>query len=197
MRLRYFLLLLLLPACEQPVEVVPKEAPSEEIIESELTYPVEGFEERRTFKVFGQFVDDRFYGYHVGDDIEFGDTEEEVPVVAMADGTVEVAKWVSGYGGVMILRHEVDGVAYHAIYGHVDLSSLAVEVGDLVMKGQFLANLGDGESTETDGERKHLHFGLYEGEEIRYSGYVQSESELSEWVNPSEFFNERVDLDHQ
>ena len=39
-----------------------------------------------------------------------------------------------------------------------------------------------------DGERKHLHFALYEADEIRLAGYVQSEAELDDWIKPSDFF---------
>jgi len=37
---------------------------------------------------------------------------------------------------------------------------------------------------ETDEERKHLHFGIHEGESVNLLGYVQNTNELSGWLDP-------------
>lgn len=154
--------------------------------------PVDGYIARRTFKVFGGYYADRFTGWHVGDDIEFGDIVEEVPVVAIMDGTVVRVEFVSGYGGVALIDHG----DVNAIYGHIDLSSALLKVGDTVTTGQFIANLGDGYSSETDGERKHLHFGLYDGEPIRVNGYEAYASGVDSWMNPQDWFRSHgVDMD--
>lgn len=176
--------LLFLSGCGQWEEI----SVVEQEVESEVVLPVEEYFERRTFKVFGQYVEDRFIGYHVADDIEFTDVTEEVPVFAIADGVVMREGWVSGYGGLLTVKYNIEGRSIYALYGHIDLSSSSLLVDQEVAKGQFLANLGEGESEETDGERKHLHFALYEAEELRLKGYVQTEAELAEWINPSEFF---------
>lgn len=184
------ILFLLLSGCGQKEEIsIVLEDDLKTVESAEVGLPVEGYFERVTLKPFGKFVNDRFYGYHAADDIEFTDSAEvEIPVLAIGDGVVVRAAWIGGYGGQMIIEHSVDGRTIHAMYGHLDLASGSVAVGDRVSQGQFLANLGDGESEETDGERKHLHFALYEADEIRLAGYVQSESELAEWISPSEFF---------
>jgi len=44
--------------------------------------------------------------------------------------------------------------------------------------------LGDHESAETDGERKHLHFGIHKGSDIDMRGYVAIEEELENWIDP-------------
>lgn len=168
---------------EQPVVVEEVVVPEEAIV----VLPVEGYAERRTVKVFGQYVSDRFTGYHVGDDIEFGDVLEEVPVTAVMDGTVVQIGYVSGYGGMAVIDHgEVN-----AIYGHIDLSSSSLKAGDAVTMGQFIANLGEGGTTETDGERKHLHFGVYDGAPTRMNGYEANASSIDYWINPQDFFTER------
>lgn len=188
-KISFGILLLLLSGCGQKEEIsIVLEDDLKTVESAELVLPVKGYFERVSFKPFGKFVNDRFYGYHVADDVEFTDTAEEVPVVAIADGVVVRAAWTGGYGGLMIIEYSIDGRTIHAMYGHLDLASSTLVVGDSVSQGQFLANLGDGETNETDGERKHLHFALYEEDEIRLAGYVQSEAELEDWIKPSDFF---------
>ena len=158
---------------------------------AEVSFPVDEYIERRTYKLFGEYFEDRFTGYHVGDDVEFVDVSEDVPVRSMADGEVVFAGTISGYGGLIIINHDVQihNDSVQALYGHVDIASAAVSIGDVVEQDQFLANLGAHESYETDGERKHLHFALTTAEERVFSGYVSSESAVDDWVNPQSFFD--------
>jgi hypothetical protein len=165
----------------------------------DLVLPVEDYAERANLKVFGEYIQDRFRGYHAADDVEFTDEEvvkREIAVVAMADGKVTLVQFVSGYGGLIKADHVLDGKTYHALYGHVDLGSAKVKPGDMVTRGQFLANLGDHQSKETDGERKHLHFGLYEGTDDRVNGYEPSVNGLKRWINPTQFFHEKGLIKH-
>lgn len=39
-----------------------------------------------------------------------------------------------------------------------------------------MANLGNGYSSDTDGERKHLHLGIHLGEVVDIRGYVQKKN---------------------
>ena len=51
--------------------------------------------------------------------------------------------------------------------------------------------MGDNESEETDGERKHLHFALYDPSlfsNTPINGYEQQEDRVSLWINPQTFF---------
>ncbi len=171
--------------------VTTTQTPPAQAIASAVTLPVLEYGQRVTRKAFGEYIQDRFSGYHVGDDIEFNDEvsiNKEIPVVAIADGTVTKVSQTSGYGGLITIAHEIDGAIVHALYGHLDLKSVTVNVGDLVTAGSHIANLGDHESAETDGERKHLHFALYEGGSSRLNGYVPNASSVNEWINPTEFF---------
>lgn len=177
----FFLVLLLGAGCAVQEEAV---APVIERDDAIAALPVDGYIERRTFKSFGEYISDRFVGYHVADDVEFVDATDEIPVSAIMDGTVVRIDDVSGYGGMILVDHG----DVNALYGHVDLSSATIAAGDAVTKGQFLANLGDGASAETDGERKHLHFGLYEGEPTRINGYVANAASMNGWLNPQSWF---------
>ncbi|MBI2476871.1 M23 family metallopeptidase [Candidatus Uhrbacteria bacterium] len=168
--------------------------------EQALVLPVPEYEERITLKIFGEYIQDRFVGIHLADDVEFTDEaslKRDIPVYAIADGVVLKKLYVSGYGGYLLLEHVIQDETYRAIYGHVDLASVSVEVGDRVEGGQQIAILGDHRSTETDGERKHLHFGLYDTDDERIAGYAPSLPDNSGWLNPYAFFVAQGILDHK
>lgn len=152
--------------------------------------PIAKYGERLTYKAFGEFIEDRFHGYHVGDDIEYQDTKEKISVKAIADGIILQSGNVSGYGGLVVIQHTVKNTVLTALYGHIDLSLSSLKKGDAVRKGQFLANLGEHKSQETDGERKHLHFALYQGNKLRQQGYEPLKENVSLWINPYQFFLE-------
>ncbi|EKD79616.1 MAG: hypothetical protein ACD_41C00025G0007, partial [uncultured bacterium] len=157
-----------------------------------FTYPMASYTTARTKKVFGQYIapdsGDRFSGYHTGDDVEVTDVMVVVPVYALTTATVMQKQTVSGYGGVVILEFVDANVTYHALYGHLNLDSVTAVVGDTVTGGTQLGVLGDDASAQTDGERKHLHFGLYPftGTEL-YAGYVVDDADLVNWVNPADW----------
>ncbi len=166
-----------------------------------LAYPIADFPARVTLKPFAIYITpatspvqpERFTGYHCGADAETTteETDTEIPVVAIADGTVVLARSATGYGGVLVLQVTIEDETYTALYGHLNIDSFTVQVGDTVTVGQELALLGAPYSTETDGERKHLHFGLHPGTAIDIHGYVQSEAELENWIDPVAFFEAR------
>ncbi|HSX25289.1 MAG TPA: hypothetical protein VLG69_04955, partial [Candidatus Andersenbacteria bacterium] len=73
------------------------------------------------------------------------------------------------------------------IYGHINPSSLP-KVGQKVTAGQQIGVLGKGFTSETDGERKHLHLGLVKGTTFTLLGYVPNKSQLSGWIDPLTVF---------
>jgi murein DD-endopeptidase MepM/ murein hydrolase activator NlpD len=155
-------------------------------------FPVDDFQNRITKKRFGEYItqnnspikQERFNGYHTGVDVEYEDVKGDVLVRSVADGVVIYSGWVSGYGGVIIINHN----NYTALYGHVkQLSSIKKNVN--VRVSEQIGTLGDGKTMETDNERKHLHFGIYKGQEINFRGYVQSEDELMKWLDPLKLYD--------
>lgn len=190
--------------CATPTELVPASDSTSEVtttetlvVETDVILPLSadgpvGY--LPVYKRFGEYFDDRFIGYHAGEDAEVPPEDlapgevQLVPVLAVADGSVVYLSRVSGYGGVIILQHEFDGESVQTFYGHLDLDSTTLRTGDQVAKGQFLANLGADKSEDTDGEREHLHFAVYRGTEVRLQAYVSSSSELDAWINPYDFF---------
>jgi murein DD-endopeptidase MepM/ murein hydrolase activator NlpD len=161
-----------------------------------LIEPVDQFVAHATHKPFGIYItpetspikNDYHTGYHTGVDAEFTDTIGDVPVYAIADGTVIVRNWVKGYGGVIVIRHLIHGTPLYALYGHLDPNSFLSSDITQVTGGQQIAILGDDHSHETDGVRKHLHFSISSTEKLNLRGYVQTEQELTHWLNPLDFY---------
>lgn len=156
---------------------------------SDFIEPIAEFKSRITKKSFGIYITpdnssvspERFQGYHTGVDVEYGDVLSEVPVRAVSDGEVVLSDTVSGYGGVLVIRHN----DVFSLYGHLDPKSL-IKAGEKVSAGREIGILGEGNSAETDGERKHLHFAISKEMDIR--GYVALKSELGRWHNPLDFY---------
>lgn len=182
-------------APQPPTESVFSPSPAK----ATIYYPMASYDSRTTKRTYGQYFSatstndltcgGHFTGYHNGDDLEIVGDElnSEVPVFAIADGTVRQLSRVNGYGGLLIIEYGLASQVVTANYGHIDLTQPQVSVGQVVTAGQVVGYLGTDCSTETDGERKHLHFSLHKGSSIDVKGYLQEEAELASWLNPAEF----------
>lgn len=165
-----------------------------------LYFPMTRYKERTTVRPFGTSVGpddhhslpcgDQFEGFHTADDLEVTSAEldSEVPVFAIADGKVTMIGSVGGYGGLIVVEHKLNGKTVSAYYGHVDVSNLKINEGNMVKAGAKIANLGDHCSVETSLERKHLHFGIHKDPEIDVRGYVPTLKDLSNWYDPKKLF---------
>ena len=160
--------------------------------ETALTEPVPEFKARITKKAFGTFITpetspvqpDRFKGFHTGIDVEFTDISDDIQVRAITDGTLVLSRFASGYGGVVVIRHEIVGKPYIVLYGHLDPGSMPPTDKVHVAAGEVIGVLGEGFSQETDGARKHLHFSVRSGNDLDIRGYVDEANELSAWIDP-------------
>jgi murein DD-endopeptidase MepM/ murein hydrolase activator NlpD len=159
--------------------------------ESTWIAPIEGFTTRNTKKNFGLYVTpnnspispEKFTGYHTGVDIEYGDVTTDVPVKAVAAGTVKVARFIDGYGGLVGIEHDWNDKKLFVVYGHLDPKSLVKE-NVPVAQGDIVGVLGDKSADETDNERKHLHFGVRRSADTNLRGYSTSAESLRDWFNP-------------
>ncbi len=152
---------------------------------------------RITKKTFGLYVTpsnspvspEKFTGYHTGVDFETTPDEAniDIPVPAICEGTLLLKKYATGYGGVAVQSCMLYGQPVTIIYGHLELASIMPGIGQQLKKGETIGILGKGYSTETDGERKHLHLGIHKGLVINILGYVQKQPELSGWLDPMQF----------
>lgn len=154
-------------------------------------------EKRVTKKKFGAYITpqnspvqpEKFSGFHTGVDFETFPDEQNtaVPIKAVCTGQLKLKNYTSGYGGVVVQDCLLDNQPVTVLYGHLQLSSISHKVGDSVKIGETIGVLGQGYSSETDGERKHLHLGFHKGTEINLRGYVNSETELSSWLDPCSY----------
>lgn len=63
------------------------------------------------------------------------------------------------YGGLVVLKHEEDGLTFYSLYGHLSVeSALQHQVGDRLEKGELIATLGN--YPENGNWSAHLHFQL-------------------------------------
>lgn len=163
--------------------------------DSSIVFPVAEFKDRIIKKPFGIYITpetspvqpERFSGYHTGVDVEYADIQTEVPVLAVAPGSVVFSGRVGGYGGVVVINHLIDGKNYLLLYGHLAPESL-LSKNTVVSTGQQIGVLGQDGTSQTDGERKHLHLSVHTGSEINFLGYVQTQEDLNNWVDPLTLF---------
>ncbi len=104
---------------------------------------------------------DPFTGYktgHSGIDIGHAPNKSSLygaDIVAATDGVVIVASYVSGYGNTVMIDH---GSGIWTLYGHIRNGGIKVDVGESVVKGEKIAEVGStGRSTGP-----HLHFEVRE-----------------------------------
>ena len=132
---------------------------------------------------------ERFSGYHTGVDFETLPSEAniDVPVMAVCAGPLRLKEWATGYGGVAVEQCQLNKQTVTIIYGHLRLASITPKVGTILTADQKFAVLGTGYSTETDGERKHLHLGIHLGSAINILGYVQNQADLKNWLDATKY----------
>jgi hypothetical protein len=157
-----------------------------------VAQPMDQTDKRVTKKPFGIFVTpqsspvqpERFTGYHTGTDFEILPDEKtaDVPFYAICEGRILQKRTATGYGGVLVQACTINNQSVTIVYGHVKITSIAKNYGAILSAGEKIGFLGQ-PPKETDGERKHLHLGIHKGSGIDIRGYVQNQSELTNWLD--------------
>lgn len=160
--------------------------------------PIPDAAARVTKKPFGLYVSpkdspvspERFTGYHAGVDFETTPEEQvvDVPFFAICTGPLLEKRTATGYGGVVAQACTFAGRSVSVIYGHIKLPSVTVAVNKRILMGQRIGVLGNGFTTQTGGERKHLHVGVYIGPSSTIRGYEPTLGALSSWMNVVDYF---------
>ncbi len=150
---------------------------SRKIKKAGARYGIGGYDEHRTVYSRSKVFDDPVAGeeprrLHLGVDI-WG--EAGTPVYAPIDGIVHSFAFNNrsgDYGATIIVSHEVNGIRFHSLYGHLSLADLQdVQEGENIAAGQLLAHFG--EAAENGHWPPHLHFQLImdmEGKKGDYPG---------------------------
>jgi murein DD-endopeptidase MepM/ murein hydrolase activator NlpD len=169
-------------------------APAPSLNASGFQPPLPQAGERVTKKPFGIFITpqnspvqpERFRGYHTGADFEIFPAElnSAVTVHAVCTGKLLTKEYATGYGGVAVQACVLNGQPITVVYGHLKLASIVASAGTNLNAGDTLGVLGAAYSSETNGERKHLHLGFHKGAAINILGYVQSQAALAGWIDP-------------
>ncbi|MFC7620666.1 M23 family metallopeptidase [Microlunatus sp. GCM10028923] len=94
--------------------------------------------------------------FHTGLDLG---AEEGTPILAAADGVVTAVERSRIYGGLVIIEHQINGRPVATAYAHMWKDGIHVHVGDRVIGGQHVGDVGSaGQSTGP-----HLHFEVRPG----------------------------------
>ena len=85
---------------------------------------------------------------------------KSTPVHALFDGEVSIAthqKDDKGYGGLVILKHQINDLEFFTLYGHLSTESVTKHnQGDIIKKGDCIGTLGA--PSENGNWAPHLHF---------------------------------------
>lgn len=134
---------------------------SGKLTDSHCRYGIGGYNEHRTIYARSVHFDsiEEPRRLHLGVDI-WGPAG--TPVYNFYDAEVHSFKFndnFGDYGATIILKYELDGLTFHALYGHLNLASLdGLEEGQLVPAGLQIAVFGAKE--ENGYWPPHLHFQL-------------------------------------
>jgi murein DD-endopeptidase MepM/ murein hydrolase activator NlpD len=109
---------------------------------------------------------------HIGIDLFVMEgTEVLTPLPATVHSANDNAG-LGNYGPTVILRHQLDGIEFHTLYGHLSRASIdRLEPGDTLTAGDPIAEVGD--LQENGSWPPHLHFQIITealSEEVDYPG---------------------------
>ena len=127
------------------------------------TYGIGGYDENRTVYSRSRVFDDAEEPrrLHLGIDIW---APAGTPVYAPLHGTVHSFGFndnYGDYGATIILQHDLEGIVFHTLYGHLGLHDLSgLQQGQHVNAGDCFAHFG--EAHENGHWPPHLHFQLVE-----------------------------------
>ena len=95
------------------------------------------------------------------------------PVYAFAGGMVHSVAFnnqYGDYGATMIVLHQLDGVPFYTLYGHISLSDIqGMSAGRYIIRGQEIAHFGV--AAENGNWPPHLHFQVISDMELKQGDY--------------------------
>ena len=134
---------------------------SQELADHDARYGIGGYNEHRTIYARSSYFDgvEEPRRLHLGTDI-WGPAG--TPIYNFYDAEVHSFQFndhFGDYGATIILKYNIEGVEFHALYGHLSLNSLSgLQVGQKIPSGREFADFGIPE--ENGYWPPHLHFQL-------------------------------------
>jgi murein DD-endopeptidase MepM/ murein hydrolase activator NlpD len=150
---------------------------SQELADHDARYGIGGYNEHRTIYARSSYFDgvEEPRRLHLGTDI-WGPAG--TPIYNFYDAEVHSFQFndhFGDYGATIILKYNIEGVEFHALYGHLSLNSLSgLQAGQKIPSGREFAAFGIPE--ENGHWPPHLHFQLIidmEGKTGDYPGVCQ------------------------
>lgn len=151
-------------------------------------YGIGGYEEYRTFysrsTVFDDVHETEPRRLHLGIDI-WGNAG--TPVYAFMGGMVHSFAFndkFGDYGATLILLHQLDGIPFYSLYGHISLNDINnIHAGEYVIRGKEIAHFGG--PSENGNWPPHLHFQVIYDMEMNRGDYpgVCSYSKKDKYLN--------------
>lgn len=145
------------------------------LFESGAGYGIGGYLENREVysrsALFDGTAEDRMHArtFHLGVDI-WGDTG--TPVFAPYGGTVHSFAFndhFGDYGATIILQHQIDGIAFHTLYGHLSLEDLRLGESQFINIGERIGHFGPPQ--ENGHWPPHLHFQVIVDMQLKQGDY--------------------------
>jgi murein DD-endopeptidase MepM/ murein hydrolase activator NlpD len=145
---------------------------NEQMQQATALYGIGGYNEHRTIyarsEVFDGTKEPR--RIHLGIDV-WG--KAGTPVFAPIGGMIHSFAFnnqFGDYGATIILQHQLEGVQFHTLYGHLSLASIEhLQEGKYVSQGELLAHFG--EPNENGHWPPHLHFQIIKDLEGKFGDY--------------------------
>jgi len=137
-------------------------------------YGIGGYGEYRNFysrsHVFDNVQGTEPRRLHLGIDIW---ADAGTPVYAFMGGMVHSFAFnniFGDYGATLILLHQLDGIAFYSLYGHISLNDINnIQAGEYVSRGEEVAHFG--KPTENGNWPPHLHFQIINDIELNKGDY--------------------------
>ncbi|MEO8713021.1 MAG: peptidoglycan DD-metalloendopeptidase family protein, partial [Parafilimonas sp.] len=159
----------------------------QKIIDADALYGIGGYAEYRSFynrsDMFDAAPGIEPRRLHIGIDI-WG--EAGTPVYAFMGGMVHSFAFndhFGDYGATLILLHQLDGIAFYSLYGHISLSDINdIQAGEYVIRSKEIAHFG--KPAENGSWPPHLHFQIIHDLEMNRGDYpgVCSYSERDKYL---------------
>ena len=161
-------------------------------------YGIGGYNENRAIysrsKHFDSLLNKEPRRIHLGIDI-WG--KEDTPVFAPLGGMVHSFAYndqFGDYGATIVLLHQLDGMPFYTLYGHLSLEDIAtLKDGEYISIGQKFAHFGN--AKENGNWPPHLHFQVIENMELKRGDYpgvctiTEREKYLSNCTDPDFILN--------